>query len=590
MANNEKIVLDLIVENIIAEVSDINPASSEFTFVVEKILNNCALNPVVIPDIIEIIKKSIYLSTNSNYIQNIIVNDIFSFVEDIFEAKKDKADKIAVRNKQSGAIQLVSKKTYQGNSQIYTPVSAGWAKANVIMVRNKTSGEEYPILLKNFDSNRHEKVGTATPPDDTEEKPQTPPMKIGDKNKEKDSKQKEPETPETGKDTVRPIMLEPSLKAKTLTAFITPKAAKAQTAPPQFPDNEDDAISRMQQSVKDKKLSRQEPTKSPAFKYKPDNDFDAYEKLGTAGLLPSGFNINKKFTIPNSLTNKTKIPRGYISGIEQLINSIKGDVTPISAYSLPIPLNTNPNATVSLFELLLLYCVTLNNEEFAKFTISIETFIKSPTESNLTEDTWNVVKSERKLILDYIIRKYGTTFNIIAGAWKVEEHQLELGVDDSDLDTDRISDIFLRVNTEDEYDALEEFVVTPNLNSMLAILDKSKFKEYIGGSKEKLKVKLLTFILKMFPIQAILKNEITIVFPNVIYDYLTLFELFKTNSLENLALKLKSNKNNVVLTYNTDSKESPILNININDALEIKLDSKFEQNCIRLNKETYKIK
>jgi hypothetical protein len=590
MANNEKIVLDLIVENIIAEVSDINPASSEFTFVVEKILNNCALNPVVIPDIIEIIKKSIHLSTNSNYIQNIIVNDISSFVEDIFEAKKDKADKIAVRNKQSGAIQLVSKKTYQGNSQLYTPLSAGWAKANVIMVRNKTSGEEYPILLKNFDSNRHEKVGTATPPDDTEEKPQTPPMKIGDKNKEKDSKQKEPETPETGKDTVRPIMLEPSLKAKTLTAFITPKAAKAQTAPPQFPDNEDDAISRMQQSVKDKKLSRQEPTKSPAFKYKPDNDFDAYEKLGTAGLLPSGFNINKKFTIPNSLTNKTKIPRGYISGIEQLINSIKGDVTPISAYSLPIPLNTNPNATVSLFELLLLYCVTLNNEEFAKFTISIETFIKSPTESNLTEDTWNVVKSERKLILDYIIRKYGTTFNIIAGAWKVEEHQLELGVDDSDLDTDRISDIFLRVNTEDEYDALEEFVVTPNLNSMLAILDKSKFKEYIGGSKEKLKVKLLTFILKMFPIQAILKNEITIVFPNVIYDYLTLFELFKTNSLENLALKLKSNKNNVVLTYNTDSKESPILNININDALEIKLDSKFEQNCIRLNKETYKIK
>lgn len=590
MANNEKIVLDLIVENIISEVSDINPASPEFNFIVEKILNNCALNQAVIPDIIEIIKKSIYLSSNSNYIQSIIVNDIASFVEDIFEAKKDRLDKIAVRNKQSGAIQLVSKKTYQGNSQLYTPLSAGWAKANVIMVRNKTSGEEYPILLKNFDSNRHEKVGTATPPEDKEEKPEMTPMKIGDKNKDTGKKQQEPEIPEKGKDTVRPIMIEPSLKAKTMTAFITPKAAKAQTAPPQFPDNEDDVIAMMQQNVKDKKLSKQEPENSPAFKYRPDTDLDAYEKLGSAGLLPSTFNINKKFTIPNSITNKIKIPRGYISGIEQLVNSIKGDAMPVSAYSLPIPLNTNPNATVSLFELLLLYCVTLNDEDFAKFSISIETFINSSIESNLTEDMWNTVKSERSLILDYISRKYGTSFNIIAGAWKVEEHQLELGIDDSDLDTDRISDIFLRVNTDDDYDALEEFVVTPNKNGMLAILDKSKFKDYIGNSKEKIKAKLLTFILKMFPIQAILKNEMTIVFPNVIYDYLTFSELFKTNSLENLGLKLKSKQKNITLKYKTDSSESSILQVNISDALEIKIDSKFEQQCIDVNKKIYKIK
>lgn len=590
MANNEKIVLDLIVENIISEVSDINPASPEFNFIVEKILNNCALNQAVIPDIIEIIKKSICLSSNSNYIQSIIVNDISSFVEDIFEAKKDKMDKIAVRNKQSGAIQLVSKKTYQGNSQLYTPLSAGWAKANVIMVRNKTSGEEYPILLKNFDSNRHEKVGTATPPEDKEEKPEMTPMKIGDKNKDTGKKQQEPEIPEKGKDTVRPIMVEPSLKAKTMTAFITPKAARVQTTPPQFPDNEDDVIAMMQQNVKDKKLSKQEPEKSPAFKYRPDTDLDAYEKLGSAGLLPSTFNINKKFTIPNSITNKIKIPRGYISGIEQLVNSIKGDTMPVSAYSLPIPLNTNPNATVSLFELLLLYCVTLNDEDFAKFSISIETFINSSIESNLTEDMWNTVKSERSLILDYISRKYGTSFNIIAGAWKVEEHQLELGIDDSDLDTDRISDIFLRVNTDDEYDALEEFVVTPNKNGMLAILDKSKFKDYIGNSKEKIKAKLLTFILKMFPIQAILKNEMTIVFPNVIYDYLTFSELFKTNSLENLGLKLKSKQKNITLKYKTDSSESAILQVNIGNALEIKIDSKFEQQCIDVNKKIYKIK
>jgi hypothetical protein len=476
MGNNEKIILDLIVENIISEVAGISPATSEFNFIVEKILTNCGLNPAKTNEILEIVKKSIRLSSNSNYIQNVIVNDISAFVEDIFEATGQKrADKIAVRNKQSGAIQLVSKKTYQANSQIYTPLSAGWAKANVVMIRNKTSGEEYPILLKNFDSNKHEKVGTATPPEDKEENPELKPTRVGDRLKNKDKKQPKPEVPDAGKDTVRPIMLEPSLKSKTTTAFITPKSAKSQPSPPQFPDNEDDVISRIQQTVKDKKLSKQEPLKSPAFKYNPDEDEnERYEKMKNAGVLPSDFNINKKFSIPNSITNKIKIPRGYINSIEQLVNSIKGDVTPVSAYSLPIPLNTNPNATVSLFELLLLYSVTLNDEDFSKFTITIDTFLNSNRESNLTNELWDAVKSERTLILKYTIKKYGDSFDIIAGAWKVEEHQLELGVDDSDLDTERISDIFLRVNTEDDYDALEEFVVTPNRNNMLAKLDKLK--------------------------------------------------------------------------------------------------------------------
>jgi hypothetical protein len=592
MGNNEKIILDLIVENIISEVAGISPATSEFNFIVEKILTNCGLNPAKTNEILEIVKKSIRLSSNSNYIQNVIVNDISAFVEDIFEATGQKrADKIAVRNKQSGAIQLVSKKTYQANSQIYTPLSAGWAKANVVMIRNKTSGEEYPILLKNFDSNKHEKVGTATPPEDKEENPELKPTRVGDRLKNKDKKQPKPEVPDAGKDTVRPIMLEPSLKSKTTTAFITPKSAKSQPSPPQFPDNEDDVISRIQQTVKDKKLSKQEPLKSPAFKYNPDEDEnERYEKMKNAGVLPSDFNINKKFSIPNSITNKIKIPRGYINSIEQLVNSIKGDVTPVSAYSLPIPLNTNPNATVSLFELLLLYSVTLNDEDFSKFTITIDTFLNSNRESNLTNELWDAVKSERTLILKYTIKKYGDSFDIIAGAWKVEEHQLELGVDDSDLDTERISDIFLRVNTEDDYDALEEFVVTPNRNNMLAKLDKLKFKDYIGKSEDKIKAKLLTFILKMFPMQAILKNEMTVVFPDVIYDYLTLSELFKTTSIDNLGLKLKGKSKNIDLIYTDKSNLKKIIQIKINDTIDIEINSDFANNCASLNKKIYKIK
>jgi hypothetical protein len=592
MGNNEKIILDLIVENIISEVAGISPATSEFNFIVEKILTNCGLNPAKTNEILEIVKKSIRLSSNSNYIQNVIVNDISAFVEDIFEATGQKrADKIAVRNKQSGAIQLVSKKTYQANSQIYTPLSAGWAKANVVMIRNKTSGEEYPILLKNFDSNKHEKVGTATPPEDKEENPELKPTRVGDRLKNKDKKQPKPEVPDAGKDTVRPIMLEPSLKSKTTTAFITPKSAKSQPSPPQFPDNEDDVISRIQQTVKDKKLSKQEPLKSPAFKYNPDEDEnERYEKMKNAGVLPSDFNINKKFSIPNSITNKIKIPRGYINSIEQLVNSVKGDVTPVSAYSLPIPLNTNPNATVSLFELLLLYSVTLNDEDFSKFTITIDTFLNSNRESNLTNELWDAVKSERTLILKYTIKKYGDSFDIIAGAWKVEEHQLELGVDDSDLDTERISDIFLRVNTEDDYDALEEFVVTPNRNNMLAKLDKLKFKDYIGKSEDKIKAKLLTFILKMFPMQAILKNEMTVVFPDVIYDYLTLSELFKTTSIDNLGLKLKGKSKNIDLIYTDKSNLKKIIQIKINDTIDIEINSDFANNCASLNKKIYKIK
>lgn len=592
MSNNEKIILDLIINNILSEVQNVDLDSQEFSFIIEKILLNCGLESDHIPHIRNILKESILQHSNSFYIKDIISADISNFVSFLFEDKKTKIDKIAVRNKQSGAIQLVSKKTYQSNSQIYTPLSAGWAKANVVMVRNKTSGEEYPILLKNFDSNKHEKVGSATPPEDKDEKKPLEPNKFTTIPDKKDKKANEPDTKEKSKDTVRPIMVEPSLKSKTMTAFVTPKSAKAASQmAPEFPDNEADILSNLQKSVKDKRLNSKNPFDSPSFankSYDNTNEDEIYEKLGEAGLLPDDFAMNRKYSIPSSIKNKIKIPRGYISGMEQLINTIKGNDTPISTYQLPIPITTNPNATLSLFELLLLYSITLDDEDFSKFSISIETFLNSSIESNLTPELWEAVVSERTLILKYVAKKYGSIFKIIAGAWKVEEHLIDLGIDDSDLDTEKISDIFLRVNTKDEYDALEEFVVSPNKDNTLSSIEKEKFKEYIGDSKEKLKTKFLFFTLKMFPIQGIIKNEITVVFPDVIYDYPTLNELFKTDSIENLGLKLNTKNKKVALDYNIEGKSGTILMLEIGDVVTIKLDNEFESDCIQINKKIYK--
>lgn len=592
MENSEKIVLDLIITNIISEVHDLDINSREVEFVVEKILLNCGLGVEFIPEICNTIKDTVALTQNTGYINEIISSDVSAFINNLFEDKKSRADKIAVRNKQSGAIQLVSKKTYQSNSQIYTPLSAGWAKANVVMVRNKTSGEEYPILLKNYDSNKHEKVGSAQPPEDKDEKSPSEPKKFSITPNKKDKKPSDAEPQKKSKDTVRPMMVEPSLQSKTMTAFVTPKSAKAasQTAP-EFPSNEDDIISNLQQSVKDKRLNSKNPFDSPSFTKKSEddkNEEEIYDKLGTAGLLPAGFSMNNKYSIPSSIKNKIKIPRGYISGIEQLVNTIKGDITPISTYQLSIPLTTNPNAKLSLFELLLLYSITLDNEDFSKFSISIDTFLNSSPESNLSQDLWDAVVSERMLILKYITKKYGTLFNIIAGAWKVEEHLIDLGIDDSDLDTEKISDIFLRVNTKDDYDALEEFVVSPNKDNILSSIEKEKFKEYIDDEKEKLKSKFLVFILKMFPLQGIIKNEITVVFPDVIYDYPTLYELFKTDSIENIGLKLKSKDKKIALTYSIENKSGRILTLEIKDTIDIKIDNKFESECIQINKKIYK--
>lgn len=595
METNEKIILDLIVNDIIAEIADSNASEQYMHFLVEKILLNRGFPAENVNTIIFRLNETLAELNQppvwkSNLASSIVKDEISIIVNQLFESSRKTMDKIAVRNKQSGAIQLVSKKTYQSNSQIYTPLSAGWAKANVVMIRNKTSGEEYPILLKNFDSNKHEKITTAVPPVDQDKKPDMGPPKSEQPPKKKDKKPKEEPAPESGKDTVRPMIVAPSLRSKTMTAFITPKSAQSLSLrSPEFPDNYNDVIGSITTAKKDTKLSPNDPVKSKSFKsFSSEDPREKYDYLGSIGLLPSDFDFNKKFTIPNSITGNLKIPREYISAIEYLSNSIKGDVIPISAFNLPLPLTTNPNAYLSLFELLLLYSVTLNDEEFARFTIEIEMFIDKHDNVNLTPELWETVKAERKLILSHIIKKYGNTFNIVAGAWKVEEHQLDLGVDDSNLDFEKISDIFLRISTSKEnLDVLEEFLVTPHKHT-LSILDKDYFKQFLTNDKEHRKERILFFLLKMFPLQSILNNQLSVVFPDVIYDYYTLIEIFKSSSIENLNLKLKVINNKIILSYESDGNVNNILFIKIKDAVEIIMDPNLENDVIRLNKINFK--
>lgn len=595
MENNETIILDLIVNNIITEIGDSNPDERQLYFLVEKILLKCGFPEENVDDIIVRLNETMVELNQppvwkSNLSSSIVKDEITMIVNQLFETSRKKMDKVAVRNKQSGAIQLVSKKTYQSNSQIYTPLSAGWAKANVVMIRNKTSGEEYPILLKNFDSNKHEKITTAVPPVDQEKGPDMGPPKLEQPPKKKDRKPKDEPAPESGKDTVRPMMVAPSLRSKTMTAFITPKSSQSLSLrSPEFPNNYSDVIGSVTATKKDTKLSPNNPINSKSFKsFSSDDPREKYEYLGSIGLLPSDFDFNKKFTIPNGITSKLKIPREYISAIEYLSNSIKGDSIPISAFNLPLPLTTNPNAYLSLFELLLLYSVTLNDEEFARFTITIEMFINKHDNVNLTHELWETVKSERKLIMSHIIKKHGNAFDIVAGAWKVEEHQLELGVDDSNLDFEKISDIFLRISThKDNLDVLEEFLVTPN-KQILSILDKDYFKEFLSTDKEHRKERILFFLLKMFPLHSILNNQLSVVFPNVIYDYYTLIEIFKTSSIASLDLKLQVINNKIVLSYENEGNVNNILFVKIKDPVEIIMDPNLENDVIRLNKINFK--
>jgi hypothetical protein len=575
MQNNQKQILDLIIHNIMDSIHIINIESAESTFLIEKVLTNCGLSTEHSSDVISHVKSVVKENTNKTSTDLLISTEVKNFIDTLFEAsRKDRLDKIAVRNKQSGAIQLVSKKTYQSNSQLYTPLSAGWAKANVIMIRNKTSGEEYPVLLKNFDPNKHEKLTTATPFEKDKEKSDLDSKPFSVQKGKKEPKKPDAGQPEPGKSTVRPMMVEPGLKAKTQTAFITKKT-----------DTKEPYTGRVQ----DKSLTKTDPIKSKSFihpTYHLENEF--YDDMKAKNLLPAGFNLKNAFKIPKTLLDDLKLPSAYIPTIEQLINTKGGNENPLSVYFPNMPLGFNPNAAISLFELLLLFSVTLNDEDFAKFKIQLEMFLNKSSESNLSFEIWEIVQKEREFILKYLMHKYGRNFKLVAASWKVEENLIDLGIDNSDIDTERVSDIFLRITKENNDDVLEEFVVTPNKNNTIALLNKEKFSESFNEIEAKTKDKLMAFMLKVFPIEAILKNYASVVFPDIIYDYFSLSELFKTDEYDSIDFSLKISNNNIILTSKIENKNVDVLHFEIASIVLIKIDDSFYNEIKKINKKIYK--
>jgi hypothetical protein len=588
----EQKILELISNNILSEVNVSAIDTPESVFIIEKILLNCGLSPEYSPNIIEYIKLA---SKNNDVITDTdirVSNEVNNFISALFEDKKDKLDKIAVRNKQSGAIQLISKKTYTSNSQLYTPLSAGWAKANVIMIRNKVSGEEYPVLLKNYDPNKHEKLGTASPPEKDTDKKELDSKPFSVQKNKKEPKKVAQDEPKGGKDTVRPMLVAPSLQSKTQTAFITPKSNKEDDdSKPEYPSNDTDVISRLTPKTKDKRLLDTNPLDSKSFKHKSyeEDDIEYYEKMSKNELVPDDFDLKTAFKIPIDLQQNLKLPSAYIPTIEHLINTIGGEQNPLNVYSPNMPLNFNPNASISLFELLLLFSLTLNDEGFAKFKIQIEMFLSKSPNSNLSLEIWESVQRERELILKYLNKKYEKNYKIVAGSWKLEENLIDLGLDNSDIDTERVSDLFLRVDANKEEHKLEEFVVTPNKDNLLAILDKEKFSQFLNDDSDRTKDKIKLFLIKLFPLQSILKNQLSVVFPDVIYDYFSMTELFKTDSIENLKLMLTGKDNKITLTSKSENKKINILNLLNDESIKIKMDDSFKEAIKTNNKKIYKI-
>jgi len=574
MQTDQKQILDLIIHNIMDTLNLSNIHSPDNTFLIEKMLINCGLSIEHSSDVIQYVKTIINENGNKTNTDVMITGEVKNFIDTLFEEKKDRLDKMAVRNKQSGAIQLISKKTYQSNSQLYTPLSAGWAKANVIMIRNKTSGEEYPVLLKNFDPNKHEKLTTATPIEKDKDKADSDAKPFSVQKNKKTPKQQVAE-PESGdKSTVRPMMVEPSLQAKTQTAFITKKA-----------DEKKPFVGK----VRDKNLTQVDSLKSKSFthpSYHLDNEF--YDEMKNKGLLPSDFDLKNAFKIPSNLTKDLKLPAAYVPAIEQLINTIGGTDNTLDVYFQNMPLTFKPNAAISLFELLLLFSITLNDEEFAKFKIQLEMFLNKASKSNLSYDIWETVQTERSLILKYLMHKYGSKFNLVAASWKLEETLIDLGLDNSDLDTERVSDIFLKIKKDDGSDALEEFVVTPNTDNILAVLNKEKFTDSFEDIELKTKDKLRAFLLKIFPVESILKNYVCVVFPDVIYDYFSLSELFKTDDFDSIMFSLKADKKAIVLTGKAENNNFDLLRFMVASTVLIKIDEQFYNDVKEINKKLYK--
>lgn len=594
MTKSEKEILDLIVRNILDEVPVSKIGTQETNFLIEKILVNCGLSIEYADTIVEYVALSIKENNKTTNTDVVVSNEIHKFISTLFEdvkSKSDRLDKVAVRNKQSGAIQLISKKTYQANSQIYTPLSAGWAKANVLMIRNKTSGEEYPVLLKNFDPNKHEKITTATPIEKDKDKSDLDarPFSV-QKNKKDKSSKVEPNLAKS-KDTSRPMMVEPSLQAKSQTAFVIPRTAEKEPyTGPKFPTDGEPDRPEIKQRIRDKILSRINPSDTKSFKkdFEQDSDKEYYELMGKKNLLPSNFNIDNRFVIPSNLSIDRKIPSAYAPAIERLVNTSGGNFNPVNVYLPNMPLTVKPNAALSLFELLLLFCLTLNDEAFAKFKIQIELFMRKNPEANLTPEIWSAVNSERSIILRYLDKKYDKKFKLIAGSWKVEENLLDLGIDNAEINKEHVSDIFLRIQKDDGNAVLEEFVVSPNPDGILAILNKEKFLEMFSDSKENVKEKMILFMSKIFPIQAIMKNYISVVFPNAMYDYAVLHKIFKTSDIKITDIKLRGKKDNIKMSIIADKKKIDVIEFVNDKDIKIKITPSFESKVKEINSTIYK--
>jgi hypothetical protein len=147
----------------------------------------------------------------------------------------------------------------------------------------------------------------------------------------------------------------------------------------------------------------------------------------------------------------------------------------------------------------------------------------------------------------------------------------------------------LRVDANKEEHKLEEFVVTPNKDNLLAILDKEKFSQFLNDDSDRTKDKIKLFLIKLFPLQSILKNQLSVVFPDVIYDYFSMTELFKTDSIENLKLMLTGKDNKITLTSKSENKKINILNLLNDESIKIKMDDSFKEAIKTNNKKIYKI-
>ncbi len=592
MENYESNELENIINSIINEIDINNLENPDNLFLIEKILSNVGMDPHGIDSVISNI-KNINLKCDFNIKNNSLISYLNENIIPLFEDKL-RTDKVAVRNKDSGAIHLISKKTYQSNSQLYVPLSAGWAKTNVIMVKNKNSGEEYAILLKNFDPNKHERVGQSQPPEEKKDEPTDTPVKLKDSPKNKDKKQAKIEPPPSTTAMVRPMVVEPTLQSKTQTAFIKPKSSTEEPLKkPDFSTKDTEFVKNLEKKPKDKIISKTKLSKKTRKEKQDDidSDIEFYNKIKNTDLFKVGFEYNTRFTTPTTILNKNKNPFYYIKIIERLINTRGASENKLSSYIQNAPTLGNINAAVALFELLLLFVVTLTDEEYYKFVIHVDMFVeKSKGYSNLTPEMWDAVKSERLLIIKYLHAKHGSYIDIVSGSWKIEEDLLDLGMDESELNVERVSDIFIRIQTNYDFDVIEEFVVSPTRTNTVFTFNKSKFEKFINSKNEDEKNnKIISLVFKMFPLKSILENDIAVVFPNVIFDYYSLDFVFNAGAIDAIEPSISKNTGDVSISVTSEENKINMFRLTTKKNTSLVLNDEFVNEIKKINEKIYKI-